>query len=149
MTIEPLSPLPDWRTAETDATLLFEENGTNVATRYTVGFGDTDAAFAGADYTRREFFRAHRHTAVPMETRGVVAEWDAAAGRLIVNGATKVTFFNRRVLAAMMQMPESAIDLMELDVGGDLACGEFYPEDFDPLPRTQARPAHQMDRRPS
>ena len=79
VTIEPLSPLPDWRTAETDATLLFEENGTNVATRYTVGFGDTDAAFAGADYTRREFFRAHRHTAVPMETRGVVAEWDAAA----------------------------------------------------------------------
>ena len=131
VTIEPLAPLPDWRTAETDATLLFEENGTNVATRYTVGFGDTDAVFAGADYTRREFFRAHRHTAVPMETRGVVAEWDAAAGRLIVNGATKVTFFNRRALAAMMQMPESAIDLMELDVGGGFGVrGEFYPEDF-------------------
>ena len=131
VTIEPLSPLPDWRTAETDATLLFEENGTNVATRYTVGFGDTDDAFAGADYTRREFFRAHRHTAVPMETRGVVAEWDAAAERLIVNGATKVTFFNRRALAAMMQMPESAIDLMELDVGGGFGVrGEFYPEDF-------------------
>ena len=131
VTIEPLAPLPDWRTAETDATLLFEENGTNVATRYTVGFGDTDAAFTGADYTRREFFRAHRHTAVPMETRGVVAEWDADAGRLIVNGATKVTFFNRRALAAMMQMPESAIDLMELDVGGGFGVrGEFYPEDF-------------------
>lgn len=131
VTIEPLSPLPDWRTAEADAALLFEENGTNVATRYTVGFGDTDAAFAGADYTRSEFFRAHRHTAVPMETRGVVAEWDAAAGRLIVNGATKVTFFNRRALAAMMQMPESAIDLIELDVGGGFGVrGEFYPEDF-------------------
>ena len=131
VTIEPLAPLPDWRTAETDSTLLFEENGTNVATRYTVGFGDTDAAFTGADYTRREFFRAHRHTAVPMETRGVVAEWDADAGRLIVNGATKVTFFNRRALAAMMQMPESAIDLMELDVGGGFGVrGEFYPEDF-------------------
>jgi carbon-monoxide dehydrogenase large subunit len=131
VTIEPLSPLPDWRTAETDAALLFEENGTNVSTRYTVGFGDTDAAFAGADYTRSEFFRAHRHTAVPMETRGVVAEWDAAAGRLIVNGATKVTFFNRRALAAMMQMPESAIDLIELDVGGGFGVrGEFYPEDF-------------------
>ena len=52
-------------------------------------------------------------------------------GRLIVNGATKVTFFNRRALAAMMQMPESAIDLMELDVGGGFGVrGEFYPEDF-------------------
>jgi carbon-monoxide dehydrogenase large subunit len=129
--IEPLAPLADWRAAEADAALLFEENGTNVAARYTVGFGDTDAAFAGADYTRREFFRAHRHTGVPMETRGVVAQWDAAAERLIVNGATKVTFFNRRALAAMMQMPESAIDLIELDVGGGFGIrGEFYPEDF-------------------
>jgi carbon-monoxide dehydrogenase large subunit len=129
--IKPLAPLADWRAAEADAALLFEENGTNVAARYTVGFGDTDAAFAGADYTRREFFRAHRHTGVPMETRGVVAQWDAAAERLIVNGATKVTFFNRRALAAMMQMPESAIDLIELDVGGGFGIrGEFYPEDF-------------------
>src|SRR6185437_15080513 len=121
LTIESLDPIPDWRAAETDKTLLFEQNGTNVATRYSVGFGDTDAIFASAEYTRREFFRAHRHTAVPMETRGVVAEWDAAAERLIVNGATKVTFFNRRALAAMMQMPESAIDLIELDVGGGLS----------------------------
>jgi len=131
LTIESLDPIPDWRAAETDKTLLFKQNGTNVATRYSVGFGDTDAIFASAEYTRREFFRAHRHTAVPMETRGVVAEWDAAAERLIVNGATKVTFFNRRALAAMMQMPESAIDLIELDVGGGFGIrGEFYPEDF-------------------
>jgi aerobic carbon-monoxide dehydrogenase large subunit len=131
LSIEPLAPVPDWRVSEADTSLLFEENGTNVATRYTVGFGDTDKVFATADYTRREFFRAHRHTAVPMETRGVVAEWDAVASRMIVNGATKVTFFNRRTLAAMMQMPESAIDLIELDVGGGFGVrGEFYPEDF-------------------
>ncbi len=131
VTIEPLDPIPDWRTSERDKSLLFEQNGTNVATRYTVGFGDTDSVFASADYTRREFFRAHRHTAVPLETRGVVAEWDAATQRLIVNGATKVTFFNRRALAAMMQLAESAIDLIELDVGGGFGVrGEFYPEDF-------------------
>jgi carbon-monoxide dehydrogenase large subunit len=129
--IEPLAPVPDWQRSAADRPLLFEESGTNVATSYTVGFGDVDIVFANADYTRREFFHAHRHTAVPMETRGVVAEWDAATGRLIVNGATKVTFFNRRVLAAMMQLPESAIDLIELDVGGGFGVrGEFYPEDF-------------------
>jgi aerobic carbon-monoxide dehydrogenase large subunit len=131
VTIDPLDPIPDWQSSERDTSLLFEDNGTNVAARYTVGFGDTDKVFAQADYTRRELFRAQRHTAVPMETRGVVAEWDAAAQRLIVKGATKVTFFNRRVLAAMLQMPESAIDLIELDVGGGFGVrGEFYPEDF-------------------
>jgi aerobic carbon-monoxide dehydrogenase large subunit len=131
LAIERLDAISDWRTSEADKTLLFEQNGTNVAARYSVGFGDIKSSFAKADYTRREFFRAHRHTAIPMETRGVVAEWDETNGRLIVNGATKVTFFNRRALAAMMQMPESAIDLIELDVGGGFGVrGEFYPEDF-------------------
>lgn len=131
LAIDSLDPIPNWRNAETDKTLLFEQNRTNVAARYVVGFGDTDAAFANSDYSRREFFRAHRHTAVPMETRGVVAEWDAVNERLIVNGATKVTFFNRRALAAMLGMAESAIDLIELDVGGGFGVrGEFYPEDF-------------------
>ena len=30
-------------------------------------------------YTRRERFSVHRHTAVTMEPRGVLAEWDACA----------------------------------------------------------------------
>jgi len=46
-------------------------------------------------------------------------------------GAAKVPFFNRRTLAAMMGLPESAVDLIENDVGGGFgARGEFYPEDF-------------------
>jgi carbon-monoxide dehydrogenase large subunit len=131
VTIEPIDPVADWRTAEADENLLFEQNGTNIAARYTVGFGDTDKAFAAADYIRAATFHSHRHTAVPLETRGIVAEYDAAADRLVVSGATKVNFFNRRVLAAMLQMPESAIDLIELDVGGGFGVrGEFYPEDF-------------------
>ena len=37
--------------------------------------------------------RCHRHSSVPLETRGLVAEWDAAAATLRVWGATKVPFF--------------------------------------------------------
>ncbi len=129
--MEPLDAIPDWRASETDTTLLFDENETNVAVRYSRSIGDPDAAFENADYVRRESFRAHRHTAAPMETRGVVAQWDSTKGRLVVHGATKVTFFNRRALARMMNLPESAIDLIELDVGGGFGVrGEFYPEDF-------------------
>lgn len=129
--IEPIDPVVNWRTAEADEILLFEQNGTNVAARYTVGFGDTDQAFIAADYVRAAIFHSHRHTAAPLETRGIVAEYDAAADRLIVSGATKVNFFNRRALAAMLQMPETDIDLIELDVGGGFGVrGEFYPEDF-------------------
>jgi aerobic carbon-monoxide dehydrogenase large subunit len=66
-----------------------------------------------------------------MEPRGVLAEWDAAHGRLTVSGASKVPFFNRRILAALMGLAEDAIDMVENDVGGGFGVrGEFYPEDF-------------------
>jgi carbon-monoxide dehydrogenase large subunit len=131
LTIEPLDAVPDWKAAGADRCLLFEDNGTNVATRYTAGIGDADAVFAKVDYVRRESFRVHRHTAAPLETRGLVAEWQAGEGRLIVTAATKVTFFNRRTLARMLGLPEGTIDMIEIDVGGGFGVrGEFYPEDF-------------------
>jgi aerobic carbon-monoxide dehydrogenase large subunit len=76
-------------------------------------------------------FSVQRHTALPLEPRGLLAEWDAAAGRLTVKGAAKVPFFNRRTVAQMLGLSESAVDLIENDVGGGFgARGEFYPEDF-------------------
>lgn len=129
--IEPLPALHDRASASCDDTLLFEESGTNRALRYAVSFGDADAAFAKAEYTRRETFRCHRLTALPLETRGLIAEWDSTKTRLIVNGATKVLFFNRRVLAPMLGIAEADIDMIEVDVGGGFGVrGEFYPEDF-------------------
>ena len=65
-----------------------------------------------------------------MEPRGLLAEWDGAR-RLSVHGAAKVAFTNRRILARQMGLPESAIAMVEHDVGGGFgARGEFYPEDF-------------------
>ena len=54
-----------------------------------------------------------------------------AGGRLTIWGPTKVTHFNRGVLAAMLGWPEHRIRLVEPEVGGGFgARGEFYPEDF-------------------
>ncbi len=129
--IEPLPPIPDRASAALDKSLLFEESGTNRALRYDVSFGDANAAFAQAEYTRRETFRCHRLTALPLETRGLIAEWDDAKTKLVVNGATKVLFFNRRILAPMLGISENDIDMIEVDVGGGFGVrGEFYPEDF-------------------
>ena len=98
---------------------------------FTANAGDVEAAFRNAAYTRREQFRVQRMTAMTMETRGLLAEWDAAAGRLTVSGAAKLPFFNRRAMASMMNLPEEAVDYIEYDVGGGFgARGEFYPEDF-------------------
>ena len=72
-----------------------------------------------------------RHGAAPLEPRGLVGDWDAARGCITVSGVCKVPFTNRRVLARMMNLPESSVRMVEYDVGGGFgARGEFYPEDF-------------------
>jgi aerobic carbon-monoxide dehydrogenase large subunit len=112
-------------------TMLFESAGGNVALTLTGVRGDPDAAFKNAAYSRREHFKVQRHGAVPMEPRGLLAVWNADQARLTVYGVAKVAFVNRRVLAKQMALPESAIRMVENDVGGGFgARGEFYPEDF-------------------
>lgn len=128
---DPLDPVVDVHAAEADASVLFDEAGTNLASHYTVGRGEVDVAFSGAAYMRKETFRCHRHGALPLETRGLAALWNAAEGQLTVWGATKVPFFNRRVLADAFALDEQKIVMVELDVGGSFGVrGEFYPEDF-------------------
>ena len=66
-----------------------------------------------------------------METRGLVAVWDQGQRRMTVSGITKVPFFNRTTLAAMLDLPESSVVMKVADAGGGFGVrGEFYPEDF-------------------
>jgi aerobic carbon-monoxide dehydrogenase large subunit len=129
--IEPLPAIANWQSAAKNETLLFENKGSNLTMRFRAVLGDADAAFKNAPYTRRERFSTQRHTALPMEPRGLLAEWDAASGRLTLSGAAKVLFANRRILAKQLGLTVDAIDMVEYDVGGSFgARGEFYPEDF-------------------
>jgi carbon-monoxide dehydrogenase large subunit len=133
--IEPLPPCVDTVAAAANQSLLFEATSTNLATTYTAALGDADAAFAAATsdefHIRRERFITQRHTATTMETRGLIAVWDGNARHLRVYGAAKVPFASRAMLARQIGLPESAIDLVEGDVGGGFGMrGEFYPEDF-------------------
>jgi aerobic carbon-monoxide dehydrogenase large subunit len=128
---EPLPAVTTVAQACAGETLIHEDAGENMGTRYTVSRGDTDAAFADAPYIRRETFVTNRHGAVPLETRGLIAEFEPDTPLLRLHGATKVNFFNRRHLAAAFGLPETAVELIETDVGGGFgARGELYPEDY-------------------
>src|SRR5215510_1172659 len=129
--IEPLAAVADRDNARAGRSILFDATGTNLAITVTAVRGDADAAFKSAPYTRRERFKVQRHAAVPMEPRGLLAEWDAINARMTLSGAAKVPFNNRRILARMLALPEASVRLIECDVGGGFgARGEFYPEDF-------------------
>lgn len=129
--IEPLPVVMNAQDALTDSTLLHPEQGTNSATSYQVGFGDCNDAFQNAHVVVEDHFYVHRHSATPLECRGLVAEWNNELQHLSVWGATKVPFANRTILADMLGLKSSQVDLIECDVGGAFGVrGDFYPEDF-------------------
>ena len=108
---------------------LFDAAPDGVAIAYRATKGDADTAFATAPYTRRESLSVQRHSAVPMEPRGLLAEWNGA--KLTVFGAAKASFAVRRALAGQIGLAEDAIAMVENDVGGGFGLrGEGFPEDF-------------------
>ena len=146
--IEALPAVADRAAARSGDVLLFEESGTNVASTITAVRGDVDVAFRAAAYMRRERFKVQRHTAVPMEPRGLLAEWKD--GRLTLSGAAKVPFPNRRMLARKLGVPE-AVDphggkrrRRRLRGARRILSGRF-PDTVRGAPH---RTAGEMDRRP-
>jgi len=129
--IDPLPPVLDSQASQRGATFLFDGTSSNCASLFLAQKGNADEAFSAAAFTHRDQFAVHRITALPMETRGLLAEWNEETGHLTVSGAAKLPFFNRRAMAGMMKLEEGAVDYIECDVGGGFgARGEFYPEDF-------------------
>jgi aerobic carbon-monoxide dehydrogenase large subunit len=94
------------------------------------GYGDVDAAFDGAAHVVELELTIGRHSGVPLETRGAIGRYDAARGILELHGAAKVPHRNQELLARMLKLPPSAIQVHEAHVGGGFGVrGELYPED--------------------
>lgn len=128
---EPLEPVLDAvRGSDPDATRLFDEIVANTAAEIS-STPRQEIPWDDAAVTVHERLSLNRHFASCMETRGLLAEHDEATGILKVWGPTKVTHWNRRVLAEMLELPEARIHFIEPEVGGAFGLrGEFYPEDF-------------------
>jgi carbon-monoxide dehydrogenase large subunit/6-hydroxypseudooxynicotine dehydrogenase subunit gamma len=101
------------------------------AATLSMGYGDVEEAFRSAAHVVEIEVKIGRHSGVPLETRGLVADYDPGSDHLTIWGATKVPHFNRRVLSQMLGMPLNRISMKKSDAGGGFGIrGEFYPEDF-------------------
>jgi carbon-monoxide dehydrogenase large subunit len=117
------------RAIEPDAELIHACG--NLAGRWGFDLGDVATALREAAFTASDTFSIQRHSAMPMETRGLLATFDAGRNLLDIYGPTKVVHTNRNMLAGMLGMGEAEIRMIEPDVGGSFgARGEFYPEDY-------------------
>ncbi|GAA2686092.1 xanthine dehydrogenase family protein molybdopterin-binding subunit [Streptomyces aculeolatus] len=110
---------------------LHESSPDNTVSTVSLRHGDVEAAFSRADVVVRERLTMHRHTAVPMETRGLLAEYEPATGLLTLWGGAKVKHFTRQALGAMLGLGPERVRVVEVHVGGGFGVrGEPYPEDF-------------------
>src|SRR5947199_208539 len=107
------------KAAAPGAPLLQPDAGTNVAGHLVVEHGDVDGAFRSADLVVTEEFRIQRHAAVPLETRGLVAEYDPKAETVTVWGAAKIPHVNKAILLRLLGWTDtSRVRMVELHVGG-------------------------------
>jgi carbon-monoxide dehydrogenase large subunit len=101
-----------------EAPLIHPELGDNIIYETRLTAGDVEAAFARSHRIYARTFTSGRHTGVPMEPRGLVAEFDPSIRALTVWISTQVPHMMQAVLADLFGLPEERVRVVAPDVGG-------------------------------
>jgi carbon-monoxide dehydrogenase large subunit len=111
--------------------VVHDRFNTNLIGEFSVGRGDAAGAMANAPHRLKRRFYHHRYAAVPMETRGVLAEYDRRTDSVTIWSSTQVVHWVRREAAALLGIPEARVRCIAPDVGGGFGGkGHVYPEDM-------------------
>jgi aerobic carbon-monoxide dehydrogenase large subunit len=103
---------------------------TNVASTFSLAYGDTDAAFADAAHVFREELWQHRGGGMAIETRAVLAHHEPVSDLLTVWSGTQTPHIGRRMLADLSGRDLQSIRMIAPDVGGGFGPKAiFYPEE--------------------
>jgi len=79
---------------------------------------DVAAAFAAAHQMVEFAFTSGRQSAVPLETRGAVAAFDSATGRVTLSASTQMPHLLRTGIADALGIPEWELRVAAPEVGG-------------------------------
>ena len=117
--LEPLPAVVDLERALTAGSpLVHNDVGSNVAARVRQTKGNYAVAVAAASRVIRCRLRYDHGISSPMETRGVVAQWDPRANQLTVWDTTQAPVFIRNGLAGMLGLGERQVRVIAPFVGG-------------------------------
>ena len=129
------NPLPAVITPEAaladGAPKIHAELDSNVALVLAHKTDGVDEAFANAEVVVKHTIRNQRLIHVPIETRGVVADWNTASDELVVYSSTQVPHFLRTFLAIVCGVSEAKVRAIAPDVGGGFGSKlNAYAEEF-------------------
>ena len=95
-----------------EAPLLFEEAGTNVAQKREFKYGDPDGAFARAERTFKFDYRFPRSIATPMETYGVIAQFEPHPDRYTIWSNFQGPFVLQPLMAGALNVPGNRLRIV-------------------------------------
>jgi aerobic carbon-monoxide dehydrogenase large subunit len=102
----------------------------NVASSFRMAYGDADKAFAAAPHVFEADMWQHRGGGMALETRAVLAAFEALSDMLTVWSATQTPHIGRRMLADLLGRSLESIRMVAPDVGGGFGPKAiFYPEE--------------------
>jgi carbon-monoxide dehydrogenase large subunit len=99
-------------------TPIFEDLGSNVMITTNNTHGDLDAVFARADRVIATKVDQHRHQNVPMECRGIVADFNPETEFLTIYGSNQGVGLGQMTMAAQLGLDSANIRVLCGDIGG-------------------------------
>lgn len=129
---ENLTALPGIAAARAEgAPTLFDGWRNNLFVERQMKGGDLAAARSAAVHTVRRTYRTHRQAGVPLECRGVVAEYDPADETLTVWSSTQIPHLLRTYISEELEWPETRLRVVAPDVGGGFGVkGQIFVEEI-------------------
>ncbi|HET8757822.1 MAG TPA: xanthine dehydrogenase family protein molybdopterin-binding subunit [Solirubrobacteraceae bacterium] len=126
--IDELEPLVDPRRAIAADAPQIHEGHSNLVVDTAQEAGDVDAAFAAAGVVVERTFRTPRHSAMPIEGRGVVAVPDGRGLRIW--SSSQVPHKLRLLIAELLALDPADVRVISPDVGGGFGVkAHVYPEE--------------------
>lgn len=128
---EPASPVLDLEAAvQPGSPQIHAQAPRNVAVHMVEGAKDVGDAIRSAPHRLKERFRPTRGGGMPLEPRGVVANFDADRRELTVWSSTQEPHSLRNVIAQLLDLPRHLIRVIAPDTGGGFGTKlNVYPEE--------------------
>jgi aerobic carbon-monoxide dehydrogenase large subunit len=127
VTYEPLPAVVGIEAARGADHLVHDDVPRNVGANYTQAYGDVDAALAGAPHRLSLDLAVERSASTPLETRGVLAEWDTDSARLRIWSSTQTATGVRAAVAAKLGLDLTNVEVITPDIGGGFGVKIVHP----------------------
>ena len=111
--------------------LIHKEYDDNICFARTHDTGGVDEVFGKADVVVEETFHFGRHTGVCLETRSILADYNAAEHSLTVYHSTQAPHMMQDIFSRHLGIPEASVRVIAKDVGGSFGIKvHVYPDEM-------------------